>query len=681
MAQEHRSGLRAQSTFSGFGGDNMAVLPTLVNDDTETAHVGVTYAGNGLVVDVGYDGSAYTNNAPSVTWKQFNIATATAPSLNMSTAPSNDAHKVYASVGYTISPMFKLVGNVSYGRGTQNETLLADISKSVMYMSRATADASVVTRQAGIKLIAKPIKDLSVVAAYKHDLRENHTPIFTSVFYDNAEAPAAAVPAGSQSPFASLFPSVTGGFSTSANIFSTRPYSKKVDGGTIEGDYQLNPNNRFSLGAGQSTTDRYCIGTWIDCSPAPRSTETTAHLSWQGQPTESLTARLGLSTSQRDVKHYNADAFLSEVPMANQVPSTAAAAGVSVSAYAAMLALNLGAYGKASGAESVPTASLTALDKMRAYYYGSTVIGANTFLLNNPVLGSLMGSRNARISELPGLQSYNLTNKDGNKASASLGWQATETIALTTDLEYAQDKYKTAVYGLQSSTTTNLNLDGTWTPTDDTGISVYYSFEDQKQHFTGMTYNNNSVAAGANAVQGQTAISSTCSTTYANLAARNTAYKLDPCTNWSADNRDRTNTLGASLTKNRLLGGKLDLRAGLSISQGRTSINFGSGGNYVNNPYAGVASAANGTIAAYYIPAVSFPTISVKSVEFQLAGTYRFTKDSAVRASFGYRRLSVTDWLYDTLAAGNLTTMLPTNEKGAHFGVSTFGLAVSTSFR
>jgi hypothetical protein len=346
-----------------------------------------------------------------------------------------------------------------------------------------------------------------------------------------------------------------------------------------------------------------------------------------------------------------------------------------------MQALGLGAYGLASGVVSVPTASLTNLQRLSAFYNQSTVIGANTFLLNNPVLGSLMGSRNARISELAGLQSYNLTNKDGNKAKASLSWQATEKFALTTDLEYAQDKYKTSVYGLESATTTNLNFDGTWTPSDDSSISVFYSYEDQKQRFNGMTYNNNSAAAAANAVAGQTAISSTCSTTYANLAARNAVYKIDPCSNWSADNRDRTDTFGATLTKNKLLGGKLDLRGGLTFSQGRTNVNFLSGGNYVNNPYAGVASAANGAIAAYYIAATSLPTVTVKSIEFQLGATVHLAKESALRASYGYKRLSVNDWIYETLAAGNLTTALPTNEKAPHFGVSTLGLSYSTSFR
>jgi hypothetical protein len=247
-------------------------------------------------------------------------------------------------------------------------------------------------------------------------------------------------------------------------------------------------------------------------------------------------------------------------------------------------------------------------------------------------------------------------------------------LSLTTDVDFGKDDYKTARYGLQSAKTTNWNLDATWTPNDNTSLSVFYSFEDQQQRFAGNTYTANSAVTSVNTA---TAVQGGC---YATIALRNANNKIDACEDWTANNRDRTDTVGASLTKKGLLGGKLDLRGGLTYSNGRTDINV-IGGNYANNPYAGLTSAASGTVAAYYIAATALPTVTVKTIEFQLAGTVHLGKDSALQATYGYKRLSVTDWVYDTMAFGSLSGVVPTNEKAPHFGVSTFGLAVSTSFR
>jgi hypothetical protein len=104
------------------------------------------------------------------------------------------------------------------------------------------------------------------------------------------------------------------------------------------------------------------------------------------------------------------------------------------------------------------------------------------------------------------------------------------------------------------------------------------------------------------------------------------------------------------------------------------------GGNYVNNPYAGVAANATGATAAYYVQANALPTVTADSVQLQLAGTWRLDKDAALRLSYGLQRLKSADWAYEGQQDGGLTQVLPTREQAPNYRIHSLGVAYVLGF-
>jgi hypothetical protein len=272
------------------------------------------------------------------------------------------------------------------------------------------------------------------------------------------------------------------------------------------------------------------------------------------------------------------------------------------------------------------------------------------------------------------MRRFNQADRNRDKLRSSANWQATEALLFQGSLDYSTDDYKKSVYGLQRATQWALNLDGSYALGDDMSIGLFTSFETQRTRFAGNTYTANSAAT---AVNGATAIDGGC---YATIALRNANNKIDPCLNWQTTMKDKTSTLGASFTKSKLLAGKLSLQGSVVYSDGRTDIDV-VGGNYVNNPFAGVAGNPTSAIAAYFIPASALPTITAKSLDFRLSGTYKLRADSALRFAYGYQHLTSYDWGYEGSQDGGLTQVLPTREQAPHYTVHSIGISYVMTFR
>jgi hypothetical protein len=176
-------------------------------------------------------------------------------------------------------------------------------------------------------------------------------------------------------------------------------------------------------------------------------------------------------------------------------------------------------------------------------------------------------------------------------------------------------------------------------------------------------------------VGGFTAISGGC---YATIALRNASNKIDPCLNWSTDMKDKVDTFGLSLKHKGLMSGKLAVGGDLIYTSAKTDT-AGSGGNYVNNPFA-VAGAPAGTVAAFFVPASAVPTITTKTLEFRLSGRYTIDKSQAVRAGYSYSRTRSNDYTYDALQVGGLAGALPTNEQAFNYTVQVVGVGYIYSF-
>ncbi len=285
---------------------------------------------------------------------------------------------------------------------------------------------------------------------------------------------------------------------------------------------------------------------------------------------------------------------------------------------------------------------------------------------NNIVPQALYGSRN-NINEEVGLRRYNMADRNQNRLRATLDWGVTEAIALQGNVEYTDDDYANSVYGLQSSKGIAATLDANFAISENFAANAFYTYEQQKAASAGISYGSNSNAANVN---GSTVVSGGC---FATVLERNLNTKIDPCLNWSTDMKDRVNTFGAGFSYKGLMSGKLDLLGNLLYSEAKTD-NSMTGGSYANNPYA-VAGKPAVNPAALYVPAQNLPTVTSKLFELKLAGQYAFDKASSMRLFYWYQKLDTTDYAYDGLQYGSISSVLPTSQTAPNYNVSVVGLS------
>jgi hypothetical protein len=120
------------------------------------------------------------------------------------------------------------------------------------------------------------------------------------------------------------------------------------------------------------------------------------------------------------------------------------------------------------------------------------------------------------------------------------------------------------------------------------------------------------------------------------------------------------------------MGGKLAVSGDLVGTRARTNIGV-TGGSYVNNPLAAAGQPAV-TPATYFIPATAFPTITTNTVEFRLNTQWTLNKSSVLRMFYWFAHLKASDYAYDGMQFGTLTSVMPTNEQPQSYNVSVVGL-------
>jgi len=647
---EDKNGLKPMSVVSRqTGGDIATVIPDLIDQTTDQIDLGFNFTGERSFLKVGYYGSFFRNKVDGMSWQ--NWAKSTAPNFNtISSAPSNEFHQLTLTGGYDFSSSTHLVVDAALGRSTQNDNFLSDATAPVVPVT--SADALVVSKSLNLKLTGHPLSDLQLSSAYKFDERDNQTPVHTYQFSDANQVIAA------------LFPGLSNVVAQNAN--ANQPYSKRIHKFDFDADYRLAKGQFLKGGYSFQKTDRWCDGSWIDCADAATTKENTWRLEYRNSVVDNLSGRVAYEFAKRNVGNYNENAFLSLVPYANVHPSTAPNLpnGVPATAYNTMVYYGLNGWGLNSGFNPAAPAG-SAL----AYFFGG----------NNALSNALYANEN-RISELPGMRRYNMADRDRNKLRTALNWQASEQWGFQGGVNFNQERYPDSDYGLKESRGWSLNLDAAYQPSEDFSVNAFYSYEDQHMKSAGNTYtaNNDGVSLVPNnaSVGGFTAISGGC---YATIPERNQNNKIDPCLNWSADLHDRIDTLGIAFQRKGLMAGKLQLSGDLSLTRARSDSGF-SGGSYVNNPLA-VAGAPAGTIAAYYIPTSSLPTVTTKSIDLRLAADYQIDQQSSTRFGLYYSRLRSVDWAYDGMQYGGLTPVLPSSEHSSNYSVYAFAVSYVYRFR
>jgi MtrB/PioB family decaheme-associated outer membrane protein len=644
MKHEDRLGLKAMGTVTRFtGGDTSTIIPDLIDQNHDQVTVGLNYTGDKLVVQTRYHLSALTNNVNGMSWNNWALPGGANNLQTMSSEPSNALHQFGVNANYRFTNTTRLAGSLTYGRNTQDTPFLTDISTPLVPVT--SPHALVVNKAASLKLTSRPMSGLNLAAALKYDDRDNQTPVNNYAFYDAGELKSGT------SVFTAAYPTL--GLGSNANINANRAYSKKLTQGNLDASFTVAAGHVLRAGYEGSKTTRWCNGSWIACVDANTAKEHTLRGEYQFNALDTLTGRLGVSRADRTVD-YNENAFLALVPMANVSPTGAPGGST---AYGTLTGLGYSGYGPVLGLNPLPAAGTAA-----AFFFAN----------NNALPNALYANQN-RISELIGMRRYNMADRTRDKLRSALSWQASEAFTLQAGVDVNRDNYAHSVYGLQNARGWTGNLDASYAASETFTLGAYATLEDQRSRSAGNSYTANSTAVNVN---GFTAISGGC---YSTIALRNASNKIDPCLDWTADNRDRVTTLGLAATKKSLAGGKLDINSGFSFSDARTS-NATNGGNYANNPLA-VAGAPAGTVAAFYIAATKLPDITTKTVELRAGARWRFDENRSLRVGYLYQHLRSTDWAYDGLQAGGLAGVLPTFEQAPSYTVHTVSVAYLYSFR
>lgn len=649
VSREDKDGNKPMGTISAAtGGDISTIIPDPIKQSTDQFNASLNYTDKKEFLQAAYYGSLFHNDIRSVSWQNWADPTKVA---TMSSAPSNQFHQFSLTGGYNFSPATKLVMNGSYGRSTQNDSFLTDASTPVVPVS--SLEGLVVTKAFNLKLTNRPSANLNLSAGYKYDDRDNRTPVNIYQYSDASATPVVNTnfPAGPNNPYGAVL---------AQNANENRPYSKKLNQVDLGADWRMAKSQWLKGGYEYQSIDRSCNNaTWIDCVDAATTNENTFSAEYRNSVLENVSGRIGFAHSKRTVSGYNEDAFLALVPYANVVP-----AGQSISAYQALQQSGLTGYGPVSGYNGgvYPGTGLTAAQA--AFFFPS----------NNALPNALYANQN-RISELIGMMRYNMADRNRNKLRMSIDWQATDQFDFQGGIDYSKDDYSESVYGLQDAKNWALNLDATYAATQDFTITAFYTFEDQRSQSAGNSYTANSNASTVNGVSGLSG-NSGCDP-YTTLQQRNNNNKLDGCLNWSTDMEDKVDTLGLEFNKKNFFSHKIDIAGDLVFTRARSDNNV-SGGNWANNPLAGIAG---NTIAAYFIGAAALPTVTTDTIELRLNGSYKVDRASTVHVGYTYAHMKSQDWGYDGMQYGGLSSGLPTLEQAPNYSVNVIVIAYQYMWR
>lgn len=174
------------------GNPRAAILPEPVDYTTDQFEAVARHITPKLQTEFGYYGSFFRNensalawqnpyaNAAGTTWGNAAVGYAGGGFGQLSLPPDNQFHQVFASGGYNYSKDTRIVGKLSFGRMTQNESFLPYTVNPGLTVTtplpRASLDGKVDTTHADLKLTSKLAPKTNFALGYRYDDRDNKTP-------------------------------------------------------------------------------------------------------------------------------------------------------------------------------------------------------------------------------------------------------------------------------------------------------------------------------------------------------------------------------------------------------------------------------------------------------------------------------------------------------------------------
>jgi MtrB/PioB family decaheme-associated outer membrane protein len=264
-------------------------------------------------------------------------------------------------------------------------------------------------------------------------------------------------------------------------------------------------------------------------------------------------------------------------------------------------------------------------------------------------IGSNGGSPGRNAGDFVGFHPYFDASRKEQALKAGVNWQANERLSFAVSSRYTDDDYDTT-YGVQKGNTWSLNLDTTYTYSDNGSVSVYLT---QQHRERDLMDKQNNAAVTANA----------------------TRISVPTNSSWTNRLQDEDITVGLGFKQRGLMHGKLELAGDLTYSLGKSD--YGTQLNYTGTTSGGLTCASN-----ILMSCGDLPTIKSEMVQLKLAGTYELDKKSRVALTYLYRRLHGDDYFYNGYQYGYTpNTLLATNQQPGNYSVNIVAASYIYNFK
>jgi MtrB/PioB family decaheme-associated outer membrane protein len=222
----------------GFG-TNPGLNPSVemgapVDDRTTDIKGGVVFANTKGLLSLGYNGSWYHNNVPTVRFDNPLRFTAISGGASVGQAvlwPTNSSVSVNVNGSYKLQPRTRASAFISIGRWSQDEPLAPPTVNTALVappLERASAETSADIVSMVYSLTSRPVEDLWLSARYRYYDYANQTPIFDTT-------------------------TLIGDWAVGTAVWENEPASIKRQ--TLDLDASFSPHRYVGLGVGYARED------------------------------------------------------------------------------------------------------------------------------------------------------------------------------------------------------------------------------------------------------------------------------------------------------------------------------------------------------------------------------------------------------------------------------------------
>lgn len=292
-----------------------ALVPEPIDTTTDQFRATLNFVDDKSNLSLGYYGSIFRNKVNSWTMANpFNsnlLDRVFNDSARLVGAPDNEMHRFNLAGAYNFSKTTRLMLSGYYQRMTQNEQFQGPFPVDYVLPGNSI-NGLVLNKHFNATLTSRPLKDLSVLASYKYEDRDNQTPsrTYTTRWADSAAA-------------------------GNINTFTNEPLRRTTHQVNLEGDYRFAPRQaikagyeyqqierKASLDAAQALLDQNAAAfarVGLDAQAelpwkTEESKEHTLKLEYRNNLSERVTGNLGYNYAQRRA-HYEDNPSLATPPI------------------------------------------------------------------------------------------------------------------------------------------------------------------------------------------------------------------------------------------------------------------------------------------------------------------------------------------------------------------------------